>query len=820
MDTVRIGKYIAARRKSLGLTQQELAGRLGVTNKAVSKWETGQGAPDVGTLTQLAGTLQVTVDELLRGEDAPPVSAPAEPQKEENPFSESAVYAMHTIFSGRELLGCARACWQGLFIARRLAALAGGAAFLALALALAGYSRLAARSLPAAAVAFPAALGLLLLALCAWGYRLLPLRRFGAAEGADASFAFMQEGFTAAVDGVTRSWKYGHVTRLLEARGLLVFHCGRDAVCVPERSLPSGQWEDFVCFARGRCPAHAYRSLLHGRAARLGGMALAGAALLLAALQCVYLVIRAKYQTAYLTEWIPFLLNLLLLAAAFFSCLLLTGRKSKLRLAAAAVCGALFLADVAYISAVTARTQDFLSFSPGGGSLLILKRDTATGRVVHYRRPFLFFALPYRQFPYTASGGVKLQWLTGDVCAVTYLSEQGGPAHQYVATFGNRGIDDNYYVEAAIDGSWEPSDQNTAGWRLVRDTRGIVLSNGGTEYDYSAKDCVQYGLTTLLLCKNGLPQWTVALNEDCRVDRKTDLVAYGGTLTLCKVSMQPTAPLVLRSTSKSPLGGSATLSPTAAKDTYRVRDGVLSLTWDYGHRWTALPLSKDAVQSMLRTGGTQTLAAGCYHIADDFTYFVYGRSPLTFLFSSNGGAGWETHTVADISDDGVASRYVTFTSGQTGAVAVGLDGTPDMKGSLLFTTKDGGLTWQNGNTPSTQTLTGMNFLNQDLGFLSYTDTAGDSGELYETTDGGRSFTKVSLPAGNLAEVGNPASGITFAQVYDTPQVPQLEHGAPVLYVTQGSDGDFGNYRARYTSRDGGKTWQYVSQEVPAADSGS
>ena len=46
----RTGQFISERRKAIGLTQKELAERLGVTNKAVSKWETGGGMPDVSML--------------------------------------------------------------------------------------------------------------------------------------------------------------------------------------------------------------------------------------------------------------------------------------------------------------------------------------------------------------------------------------------------------------------------------------------------------------------------------------------------------------------------------------------------------------------------------------------------------------------------------------------------------------------------------------------------------------------------------------------------------------------------------------------------
>ena len=61
-----MGQFIAARRAELGLTQQQLADRLHVTNKAVSKWETGRGLPDIQMLEPLSAALEVTAAELLR----------------------------------------------------------------------------------------------------------------------------------------------------------------------------------------------------------------------------------------------------------------------------------------------------------------------------------------------------------------------------------------------------------------------------------------------------------------------------------------------------------------------------------------------------------------------------------------------------------------------------------------------------------------------------------------------------------------------------------------------------------------------------------
>ncbi len=65
MDRYKFGEFIYQKRKSLGLTQEEFGRKLGVTNKAVSKWEVGETTPDITILEPLAKLLNVTVDELL-----------------------------------------------------------------------------------------------------------------------------------------------------------------------------------------------------------------------------------------------------------------------------------------------------------------------------------------------------------------------------------------------------------------------------------------------------------------------------------------------------------------------------------------------------------------------------------------------------------------------------------------------------------------------------------------------------------------------------------------------------------------------------------
>lgn len=68
MDQIKIGKFISAMRKEKGLTQVQLAEKLGVTQKSVSRWETGKNMPDLSLLQPLSTELNVSVSELLDGE--------------------------------------------------------------------------------------------------------------------------------------------------------------------------------------------------------------------------------------------------------------------------------------------------------------------------------------------------------------------------------------------------------------------------------------------------------------------------------------------------------------------------------------------------------------------------------------------------------------------------------------------------------------------------------------------------------------------------------------------------------------------------------
>ena len=82
MDLVKIGQYIAGKRKNLGMTQKQLAEKLGMSDKSVSKWERGICLPDVSIYSDLCLLLGISINEFLAGEDI--VRENIEKKSEEN----------------------------------------------------------------------------------------------------------------------------------------------------------------------------------------------------------------------------------------------------------------------------------------------------------------------------------------------------------------------------------------------------------------------------------------------------------------------------------------------------------------------------------------------------------------------------------------------------------------------------------------------------------------------------------------------------------------------------------------------------------------
>ncbi|PEE42459.1 WD40/YVTN/BNR-like repeat-containing protein [Bacillus pseudomycoides] len=129
----------------------------------------------------------------------------------------------------------------------------------------------------------------------------------------------------------------------------------------------------------------------------------------------------------------------------------------------------------------------------------------------------------------------------------------------------------------------------------------------------------------------------------------------------------------------------------------------------------------------------------------------------------------------------------------------------------LSKTTDGGKTWEVINTDpfvgGIGSVSGINFINDKLGFLGAIRPSGTNGELYRTDDGGISFKKVNYTPHEV----KLDSGQSISP-FDSPGMPYEKDGVFNMLVGQGADGDYnGDSSVLYQSKDKGETWEYIKE---------
>lgn len=143
---------------------------------------------------------------------------------------------------------------------------------------------------------------------------------------------------------------------------------------------------------------------------------------------------------------------------------------------------------------------------------LILYKNPNNNSVQIEKRIYFLFLKYQDHLPYTVSSELKYQWLTNDICAITYKSTDN-TTHQYIATFGDRGNGISYLdPKTAIRGNWAAKTDNSQ-LTLIVDGSTITVTDDSNQWIYNDNDCIRFGTTAIVLCKNGIPQWSIALYE-------------------------------------------------------------------------------------------------------------------------------------------------------------------------------------------------------------------------------------------------------------------------------------------------------------------
>ena len=509
-------------------------------------------------------------------------------------------------------------------------------------------------------------------------------------------------------------------------------------------------------------------------------------------LQLGYLCIMKPNGYEYINDLIFYIVNELIMITGVAFLILQLKKLKTIKIVAVIIAVILSIINLAFMINNGMNIRTILSFSNDFSNELVLKQNKENGETRLYKyAKLILFAKPDERFEYSVSEDIKHQWLTNDICNITY-TDRDDNLRNYVATYGSRkGTDSYYYVFNALLGRWQTQADSVGNTNLTVDSKGIKVTRSDTAEQFEFSDCKQYGVTALVLYKEDIPKYVIALNDDCEIDDDTKYIKNGGTITFCDISMKKTIKETLYCTVYKDENLNNYSGITVEANNFKIDNGILYFSYD-GENIIEAPGDFSNDKSAYNDHN--------YIISEEKTVFFYtGNGRKYLVYSDDKGNTWNTVNLANNGD----IQSIQFLNKDVGFI---LQFEDYALGGVTFghidKTTDGGKTWMTINngigSPTEGTFRSgsqLLFVNENIAFVTMPYASGDDSDLYYSEDGGISFTKVTL---------------SDEQIYDYYHLPTIEDGKLYLEVGQGNDGDYnGGDSKKYCSEDNGKTWNEI-----------
>lgn len=505
-------------------------------------------------------------------------------------------------------------------------------------------------------------------------------------------------------------------------------------------------------------------------------------------IQGAYIIAFKKHNFEYVIDSLFYIINETIILSALISINCLITKIKNKRIITYILCLFLSIINIAFMCNNGLENKCIVSFSSDFSNELVLKVNKENGSIRLYRNVKMFlFAKEKEQFSYELEGKIKKQWFTNDICGLTY-KDKNGNLREYIATYGDRGDGISYYyVTNAILGDWQVFTQYGSSTQLLADSKGITITKKGKKELFEYSDCKQFGTIALVLYKNDIPKYVVALDENCEIDEETDIIKKDGTITLSEISMEKTISESLYCmTYKNENDMSDYNVVSVRENDYKIQNGIMYISFD-GTNTIEVP---GDFSEMYKSYTDYN-----YQISKEKTIFYYVKNDKRYLVYSNDmGETWNTVEI----DNSSSIRNINFVNSNVGYILKFDDITVGMARGKISKTVDGGETWNDifwgigDDEKFFKAASQIKFINENIGFLTMPMVGGESSEIYITKDGGNKFTKLE---------------ILESDIYDYYNLPIFENEKLYIKISQGSDGDYngGDYKTYY-SEDGGNNW--------------
>ena len=489
MDSKKIGKVIAKRRKEKGMTQGELAERLSVSNKTISKWETGVGLPDISILVDLASVLDISVDDLLKGKENKVQNALCE----KNFLIKKKYYKKYFIDHFFE----SKAYWLFNFIG--IMFILGGFAFLSLQQYTHHYVDILGKSF--------IVLGIILVL-----------------------FPFIQIFFK------SNFFKEHEVFYTLKDNGI-IYQENEEEIFYSFLQFKRIKYKDFILLKKDQKILfidlndldQLENDIKETKIKKCSFLislftSVIGCSLLI--LQLGYFAVLKRFEFEYIHSMNQIIFNLIILCCLFINYCLIKKKNIKIQYVLIGCLGVIIISIFGLHS--FQKTEEISSFSSNLKNRAVLKYDDDQHRLDIYHYTYLCFARKSDTVA-TEINGYHGKWLTNDCYVFTYSNEEN-QRKVNVSTFGDRGNGISYFnIFPTLQGEWFNKNNGETKTYLKESAGQLTLKIKNKTQYFDASETKQNGTIALTLSKDEEAQFIIVLDENCILN-DDNLLDKNGTI--------------------------------------------------------------------------------------------------------------------------------------------------------------------------------------------------------------------------------------------------------------------------------------------------
>lgn len=498
-------------------------------------------------------------------------------------------------------------------------------------------------------------------------------------------------------------------------------------------------------------------------------------------LQTGYILVMQPHGYEYIYDFLYPLINALAVVSAGIF-VAPKFKNPKIKITVFALCVFLMLMNIIFFGKSYSARRSYISTSPNLKNTVTVKVDKKTGGATIYRNTkLLLFAKPKERLESDVNGDIKMQWLEKDICSLVWRDSDKA-TKAFIATFGDRSNTASYdYIAPSLLGDWMTESGKDI--RISADKKGFTVKCDGQSQFFDYSDCKQYGTTALILEKDGIPYYTIALNRDCVIDKSSGIIKKGGTITLCPIALKKTPEYTLFCTTYKGenLDNYKVLDIKSGE--FAIKNGVFYISYD-GENAVELPYPSDhiiASEKLMKIDREKTV----FVRIDDASQHL--------VISDNGGIDWYEYEL----ERPYSATAIQFIDSKIGFMFEIYDVAMGTARGRISKTVDGGKSWatlfngiESSNGPVFKTSSEFIFIDESVGFLNMPTASGNDCPLYRTLDGGKTFLPFDI-AGNG---------------YDCYTIPTATQDGLELTVSGGSDQNLIPAEKTYISHDGGKNW--------------